>query len=232
MTARLSVPKTITPKTTRTPDPANRICTSPNARATPFGERILRRPRPANLTPEDVVIHALRCWSHLRHVAMLYGHVEADLSGKMDVALDVAARIVETRTHEKYDPERSSVDSWLAGAARNIFRKRREVASRRAAIMAARVAPQEEARIRAGGAPQSDAPGPDEPSLWDISSRVRARVTPTEAEVLDLALRVGPDPARIAHATGWDVPRVREALRGVRAAAGFLGLGQAPRPCF
>lgn len=222
MTVRLSAPKTVSPKPKIVP--ANRICTSPNARATPFGERTLRRARPAKISPEDVVMYALQTAGNLRQVARFYG----ETSAAMDVALDVAARIVETRSHEKYDPAKASVDSWLAGAARNIFRKRREVAARRLKILAI----VQVTKVAEFGHRTRDEGRLDEPGLWDLSRRVRDRVTPTEAEVMDLALRVGPDPDRIAHATGWDPSDVRDALRGVRAAAGFLGLGQTSRACF
>lgn len=195
---------------------ASTIVTSPNARAVPFGVRTKRNPRPDRLDPEDVIRHALRCRKHLATIAHWYGH-DGDA---LDVAVDVSARIVETASHLKYDPTRSSVDSWLAGAARNIYRKQAEVKTRHDRILSEWYA--KDPTIRDRRTHTSDDQGS---SLFAEVSRVRPRLTPSESSVLDVAVRVGPDASRISAALGLDLLFVRECLRGVRAAAGFLGIG-------
>lgn len=133
-----------------------------------------------------------------------------------DLAIDVASRIVETRSHERYSPALASVDSWIVGAARNIFRKRSEVKARRDRILREKVAPgvQEHAE-------QPEPPADRSHLLRDLASRV----TPQEAEVIALAARVGPSAERIAAATGMTVRDATRALAAIRSAAYFV-----PRP--
>jgi len=130
-----------------------------------------------------------------------------------DLAVDVASRIVEMRSHERYSPALASVDSWIVGAARNIFRKRQEVRNRREMILRERVAP----NVR----PHDEAPEP----RHDRSATFRAiaaRVTPQEAEALAVAARVGPHADRIAAATGMTVRDATRALAAIRSAAYFV----------
>lgn len=190
------------------------LVTSRNARAMPFEVRTAKNPRPTTLEPEDVARHALRCRGHLATIAHRWGY-DGDA---LDVAIDLAARIVETGSYRRYDPTQSSIDSWLAGAAMNYFRKQGEIRARRERILQENVAPSIRTTYRP--APIDD-PDADAARL----ARFRLRLTPSEAEVFDLALRVGPRTNLIARSLGWGVKRVRESLDRIRSAAGFVSFG-------
>lgn len=210
----LSVPSTVSPK----PRPEKRkdlTVISRHARAVSFEERITRNPRPKSLDAEDMIRHALRCRGLLRNVASRFGATET----ATEVAIDVAARIVEMGTHRKYDPEKSSVDSWLVGATRNIYRKRCEVTARRQRLLSEGYATDPSIREA-----REEIVGTDG-ALFETVGRLRARLTPTEAEVFDLSFRVGPDPDRISVSLGIDPRDVREALRGIRDAGRRYGIG-------
>jgi len=211
----LSVPSTVSPKSK--PEKRKDLTViSRHARAVSFEERITRNPRPKSLDAEDVIRHALRCRGLLRNVASRFGADET----ATEIAIDVAARIVEMGSHRKYDPVKSSVDSWLVGAARNIYRKRLEVTARRQRLLSEGYATDPSIReVR------QEAPAEVDGGLFESVGRLRARLTPTEAEVFDLSVRVGPDPSRISASLGIDPRDVREALRGIREAGHRAGIG-------
>jgi len=190
------------------------VVTSRHAREVPFEVRTKKNPRPETLEPEDVARHALRCRGHLSTIARRWGY-EGDA---IDAAIDLASRVIETGSYRRYDPTKSSIDSWLAGAAMNYFRKAGEVRARRERI------------LRENFVPSSAPPRPvlfaeEKSGSPEDVARFRRRLTPSEADVFDLSVRVGPRAPEIARALGWAVEEVRGCLRRIRDAAGFVGLG-------
>lgn len=226
--------------------------TLPTARRVSFEERILLNPRPAKPTVEMLIDRALRQRGTIARVYRRYlvpgkdggrstpspnpiarrrsAVRQVDSPHSIDateVAIDVVARIVEVRAHERYNPDLASVDSFIVGFARMWFRKQVEVKERHSRILREGVAAQP---TRAVGT-FADAAIEQEQSNESMAT-IRARLTPMEARLLDLLVRSGKfDADHAAVALGTDPTHARSLMAGVRKAARFVGFHDgAPRP--
>lgn len=222
--------------------------TLPSARVTSFEERVIRNPRPAKLTVEMLIERALVQRGTIARIYKRYltmgktghgqsgGHVPAMGNGRLgkrtnqstpdahsvdatEIAIDVVARIVEVAAHLRYNPTLASVDSFVVGFARMWFRKQIEVRGRRDRILREGLATQPR---RAAGTFVDASIASDQSN--ESMATIRSRLTPMEARLLDLLVRLGRfDADQAAAALGTDPSHARDLMAGVRKAARFAG---------